>query len=321
MSRKKCIHNIRKEYCKNCGGSQLCIHNKRKSRCKECEGGELCKHNRMKIYCIECGGSQICIHNRRKYVCKECNGTGICEHNTIKEQCNNCKGNRICIHNRLKSNCIECHGSQICIHDKRKSRCKECGGTSLCKSEWCETRVTNKYNGYCLNCFISIFPDMPNSRNYKTKEQAVVDFIYQCFPLDKYTWISDKQIKDGCSKRRPDLFLDLGYQVIIIEIDENQHINYDCTCENKRLMLLSQDINHRPLIYIRFNPDEYISNIGKITSCWGINGYGICTIKKTKQAEWNKRLEFLKEQITYWCKLDSITNKTIQVIELYYDSN
>ena len=30
----------------------------------------------------------------------------------------------------------------------------------------------------------------------------------------------DKRIKCGCSKRRPDLLLDLGTHVIIVEIDE-----------------------------------------------------------------------------------------------------
>ena len=59
-------------------------------------------------------------------------------------------------------------------------------------------------------------------------------------------WISDKII-NGCSKRRPDLVLDLLYQIVII--DENQHIDYDCSCENKRIMELSQDIAHRPIIY------------------------------------------------------------------------
>ena len=67
----------------------------------------------------------------------------------------------------------------------------------------------------------------------------------------------DKKIQDGCSTRRPDLFLDLGYQIIIIEIDENQHIDYDCSCENKRIMELSQDVGHRPIVFIRFNPDDY----------------------------------------------------------------
>ena len=63
-----------------------------------------------------------------------------------------------------------------------------------------------------------------------------------------------------CSKRRPDLFLDLGYQILIIEIDENQHLDYDCSCENKRIMELSQDVGHKPIVFIRFNPDEYCND-------------------------------------------------------------
>ena len=74
-----------------------------------------------------------------------------------------------------------------------------------CKNNWCNTHVTNKYEGYCLRCFIYTYPDKPIARNYKTKEQAVVDFILQYFP--NFTWYCDKKIPDGCSKRRPDLFL------------------------------------------------------------------------------------------------------------------
>ena len=48
--------------------------------------------------------------------------------------------------------------------------------------------------------------------------------------------------------RRPDLELDLLYQIVII--DENQHIDYDCSCENKLIMELSQDIAHRPIYSI-----------------------------------------------------------------------
>lgn len=68
-----------------------------------------------------------------------------------------------------------------------------------------------------------------------------------------------KTINGACSKRRPDLFLDLGYQIIVTEIDEYQHLNtsYDSTCENKRIMEISQDVGHRSVVFIRFNPDEY----------------------------------------------------------------
>ena len=114
--------------------------------------------------------------------------------------------------------------------------------------------------------------------------------------------------------------LDLGYQVIIIEVDENQHIDYDCSCENKRLMELSQDLGHRPIIFIRFNPDDYIyQDSEKIVSCWGYNKSGISIIKKTQKKEWRERLESLKQQINYWCNPENVTNKTIEIIQLYYN--
>ena len=76
------------------------------------------------------------------------------------------------------------------------------------------------------------------------------------------------------------MLLDLGYQVLIIEIDENQHEDYDSLCENKRLMEMSQYLNFRPIIFIRFNPDDYIKNKINVSSCWKINGKGLCVIKK-----------------------------------------
>jgi hypothetical protein len=190
---------------------------------------------------------------------------------------------------------------------------------TFCKTQLCDTRVTNKYKGYCFNCFLHLFPDEPNARNYKTKEKATVDYIIEYFPQDKYSWIADKKIQDGCSRKRPDLLLDLGYQIIIIEVDENQHIDYDCSCENKRLMQLSQDVGHRPLVFIRFNPDEYTDKDGKITSCWSLNGLGVCTVKKSKKKEWEERLEALKKQVDYWINPDNKTEKTVEVVQLFYN--
>ncbi len=334
-----CKHNRIKSQCKDCDGASLCDHNKRRSRCIQCKGGSICDHNKLKSRCIQCNGNEICLHNKRKIYCIDCNGNQICEHKKRKERCADCNGSALCEHKKDKSNCVECHGKnicdhnkiryqcveckggRICSHNKRKSHCKECGGSALCKSEWCEITVNNdKYDGYCLNCFIHLFPDRPNARNYKTKEKAVVDYILQEFPLEKYTWISDKRIQDGCSRKRPDLFLDLGYQIIIVEVDENQHESYDCSCENKRLMELSQDVNHRPIIFIRFNPDDYKDKESKVTSCWGINKQGICSVKKTKVKEWSKRLETLKSQIEYWCNEQNKIDKTLEIIQLFYDN-
>ena len=163
-------------------------------------------------------------------------------------------------------------------------------------------------------CYIHLFPNKPITHNYKTKERAVVDFIKSKFP--DLSWVADKRVNGGCSKRRPDVLLDLGYQIVVIEIDENQHTDYDCSCENKRLMELSQDVNHRPIVFIRFNPDEYTQE-ETITSCWGQDKKGICVVKKSKQKEWIARLTTLTEQVRYW--IDHSTDKTVEVIHLFYD--
>ena len=189
----------------------------------------------------------------------------------------------------------------------------------LCKSEWCSTRVQEKYDGYCLFCYINLFPEKPVSRNYKTKEYTVVEYVKTKFP--NLNWIADKIVKDGCSKRRPDLLLDLGYQVLIVEVDENQHTDYDCSCQNKRVMELSQDLGHRPIVFIRFNPDKYKKGEITITSCWGQNKNGICVIKKLKTNEWIERLMMLEQQIKYWLIPENTTIKTIETIHLYYDDN
>jgi hypothetical protein len=184
-----------------------------------------------------------------------------------------------------------------------------------CKSSWCLTQVREKYDGYCLFCYMNLFPDKPVSRNYKTKEYAVVEHVKTKFL--NHTWIADKIVSGGCSKRRPDLLLDLLYQIVIIEVDENQHTDYDCSCQNKRIMELSQDLGHRPIVFIRFNPDDYEKDGTNITSCWGQDKKGICVVKKSKKDEWTQRLNALEEQINYW--LVNTTNKTIEIIQLFYD--
>ena len=157
--------------------------------------------------------------------------------------------------------------------------------------------------------------DKPAMRNHKTKEKEVVDRIRDTFP--DYTWIADKQVQDACSRRRPDLLLDMGTHIIIIEIDENKHSNYDCACENKRLMEISKDLQHRPLVLIRFNPDSYKNEEGiLVKSCWRLNKLGVMTIVSTKQKEWEQRIIKLTQQVQYW--IDNSTQKTIEVIELFY---
>lgn len=162
----------------------------------------------------------------------------------------------------------------------------------ICIQEHCDSSCNKKYKGYCLRCFMYNFPDEKISHNYKLKENHVRDFLNDNF--NKQLIIFDKVV-GGCSKRRPDAYIDLFTHIIIIECDENQHQDY--SCENKRTMELFQDFNNRPMIFIRFNPDSYILNGKKIKSCFQINNSGIQIIKDFK--EWNNRLNKLKEIVEY----------------------
>jgi len=187
-----------------------------------------------------------------------------------------------------------------------------------CNSEFCDTVSNKKYKGYCAYCFFHLFPDEKCSKNYKTKELMVYNYIKENF--SDIDMINDKKIMDGCSKRRPDIFIHLGYQVIIIEIDENQHIDYDNTCENKRIMELSKDVNHIPIVFIRFNPDQYIDiNNNKIKSCFSISKTCLCSVNKNNIKEWNNRLAILKKTIEFNLKEENKSEKTITTISLFYD--
>lgn len=263
MVHKKCEHGRDKYICKDCGGAGICVHGIQKYYCKACCGGAYCKHGVQKHVCIECGGIGVCKHGIQKYTCKACGGSSFCE------------------------------------HDIRKSHCKDCGGSVLCKSSWCETRGNNKkYEGYCMPCFINNPENAwkPAARNHKTKEVAVVDYIREIYP--DFDWVADKRVQDGCSRRRPDLLLDLGSHIIIIEIDENKHTDYGTTCEVTRLNELSSDLHHRPIVLIRFNPDAYVGTDGKrVSSCWRLNKKGVMSVATTKKDEWIHRLEEVVKEI------------------------
>ena len=100
-------------------------------------------------------------------------------------------------------------------------------------------------------------------------------------------------------------------------MDEDKHTDYDCSCEHKRLMELSQDVHHRPIVFIRFNPDAYTNQDGVLVkSCWKVNKSGLMKIMKTKEKEWEERIQALLQQIQYW--MDHPSDKMVEIVELFY---
>ena len=233
----------------------------------------------------------------------------------LSKTCQICKKDRplFGFKNNNPTHCFKCKTDDMKdvfnkTNDMKNSKSKQCF------SDWCDTLVGKKYNGYCYNCFVHLFPDEPTSRIYKKKETEVVNYFKKKF--FKYNLIFDKVIDNACSKRRPDIFLDLYSHIIIIEIDENQHNSYDEICENKRLMELSQDLAHRPIIFLRFNPDSYINEDNeKVRSPWRNTKKGASLIKESID-DWNNRLKILETRFEYW--IENVSEKTITLEKLFF---
>jgi len=188
------------------------------------------------------------------------------------------------------------------MFDVISKRCKKCN----------DTQISNKkYKGYCLRCFINLFPNEKVSKNYKVKENHMTDFLKEEFK--EQIMVFDKQT-GGCSKRRPDCYIDKFTHVVIIECDENQH--KDTSCENKRTMELFQDFGNRPIVFIRFNPDSYIKDNKKISSSFKIHKtLDVPVVREPK--EWKLRLDLLKETINKF--LENIPEKEVSNEYLFYD--
>ncbi len=166
------------------------------------------------------------------------------------------------------------------------------------------------YKNHCYGCYSFKYPDDPAVRNHKTKENAIMSEIAKVFP----DIILDKIIDGGCSKRRPDGMIDLVSHVIIVEVDENQHNGYDKECENRRIMELSQDLSHRPIVFIRINPDGYILNNKKQKGAFTLTK--ITGTLKVNKKILNERINATIDIITQYYEI--IPSKTITVENLFF---
>ena len=152
---------------------------------------------------------------------------------------------------------------------------------------------------YCLNCESKYICDSCKSRCHP-KEYDVVTYLKK--RINKKCMVDTNKPVNECSKRRPDVYYDCFTHVVIVEIDENQHKNYDSSCECARLSEIMGSIAGKPGTIIRYNPDKIMNNSIEIT------------ISK------KKRLKYLTKIVKRELNLQPETYK-IKLIQLYYDNN
>jgi hypothetical protein len=133
----------------------------------------------------------------------------------------------------------------------------------------CPSGANRYYDRFCGRCFTYLFPENVKSMGYrkKSKELSVQQFVNYAFP-GLFTW--NKPIHYGLggvtdcpSRRRLDFHTVIGNTVFSIEVDENQHVSYNTTCEENRNNEIFTEWGGK-LVLIRYNPDKYRDSNGNV---------------------------------------------------------
>jgi hypothetical protein len=153
-----------------------------------------------------------------------------------------------------------------------------------------------------------LHPDEDIPRQYRLKEHYIGSAIKQEFG-NELTIVYNKSIEGGCSKRRPDIYMDFGSHCIIIEVDENRHLNYEC--EEKRMVDLYEDVGFRKCVFLRFNPDGYHIGTRRYLTPFSFSNAGALIVD---ESEMKRRMEQLIERVKYRKNNEPIEELTIEYL-------
>lgn len=180
----------------------------------------------------------------------------------------------------------------------------------LCKlCDYVYIQESNGYENMCVSCYAFTYPNKEIVTNFLVKERFIVNYLKDKY--SKYTWTHNKTIS-SCIKYRPDLLLDLGTHVVIIEIDEHQHnTNLYKECDLKRTMDILAEIA-RPVIMLRINPDNYVDKKKKHKSMFKKSGKKLVV----DNVVWNERRIVIDETFT---KCIDVPTELLMHVELFFD--
>ena len=130
----------------------------------------------------------------------------------------------------------------------------------------CPSNYTNIVEKACSNCKFTFLLGKTGlcdiCLGYAEKAHHSKELkIKKLFDANGFVYEShDKVIDTDCNSKRPDFVFDYPFFKIIVEVDENQHFNYTCECEQVRMIEIHQAFGSTPVIFIRYNPDEFQMN-------------------------------------------------------------
>lgn len=124
----------------------------------------------------------------------------------------------------------------------------------------------------CVSCHLTMVLDKNGKcefcdpERFKTaslaKQNTLMDYLNRKGLKGNST---DVMIDRGeCGRERPDRVFDFDDKIVILECDEHQHRDRQCTCEQTRMVNISQSCGGVPVYFIRWNPDNYTTIDGKL---------------------------------------------------------
>jgi hypothetical protein len=123
---------------------------------------------------------------------------------------------------------------------------------------YCETEI--HYDAkYCIGC--KLYQGTKVTKKTHAKELEIKTLLED----NKIEFVHDKIAESKCSRRRPDFQIPTKWGMIILEVDEFQHIrtSYTPECEITRMKQIYMDCGVEHLLFIRYNPDSYKSTSTK----------------------------------------------------------
>ena len=69
-----------------------------------------------------------------------------------------------------------------------------------------------------------------------------------------------------CGRERPDFLFDMGTHMVILEVDENQHKDRQCLCEQTRMVNITQGLGGVFVRWLRYNPDPFKLLNGRLST-------------------------------------------------------
>ena len=160
-------------------------------------------------------------------------------------------------------------------------------------------------NPMCKSCGLFVIPKKPHLCSYckpkstirqKTREMLVVNHLEE----NGIKFTHNKSVGYVCGNYRPDVLIDADTHFVIVEIDEDQHRQYDPSCETARMYNIYQAQGMK-CVFLRYNPDVF-----------HVEG-------KAKKVQKPKRLAALLREVVR--HMNNEPEEQISVFRLFYNND